>query len=175
MGIIQMIFWTWLSERLDKRFFVALASQIWCLPLLIALVILPAHESPWSRWVLSTMLVGSPFIHPIFMAITSRNAGTVRTRTVASALYNMTFQASTIISQNIYRQDDKPLYRRGNKILIAICVYNLVLMVAGRQYYAVVNRRRARVWDNMTKEEKETYLMTTTDQGNQRLEFRFAH
>lgn len=109
------------------------------------------------------------------MAITSRNAGTVRTRTVASALYNMTFQASTIVSQNVYRQDDKPLYRRGNKILIAICVYNLVLFVAAKQYYVVVNRRRARVWDGMTKEEKETYLQTTTDKGNRRLEFRFAH
>ncbi|XP_014560121.1 hypothetical protein COCVIDRAFT_12992 [Bipolaris victoriae FI3] len=173
--IIQMIFWTWVSERTNQRFLVALVSQVWCLPLLIALEVLPADASHWSRWALCTLLVGIPFIHPIFMAITSRNAGTVRTRTVASALYNMTFQASTIVSQNVYRQDDKPLYRRGNKILIAICVYNLVLFVAAKQYYVVVNRRRARVWDGMTKEEKETYLQTTTDKGNRRLEFRFAH
>ena len=170
-----MIFWTWVAERLNQRFLVTLFSQVWAMPLLIALEILPANASHWSRWVLSTMLVGGPFIHPTFMAITSRNAGTVRTRTVASAIYNMTFQASTIISQNVYRQDDKPLYRRGNKILIAICAYNFLLFLGAKQYYVVVNRRRARIWDSMTKEEKEVYLQTTKDQGNRRLEFRFAH
>lgn len=35
------------------------------------------------------------------VAITSRNAGSVRTRTVGSALYNMTVQAGSIISSNV--------------------------------------------------------------------------
>ncbi|KAJ5030633.1 major facilitator superfamily domain-containing protein [Bipolaris maydis] len=125
--MIQMIFWTWVSERTDQRLLVALVSQVWCLPLLIALEVLPANASHWSRWVLCTLLVGSPFRHPIFM------------------------------------------------ILIATCMYNLVLFVASKQYYIVLNRRRARIWDGMTREEKETYLLTTTDKGNRRLESRFAH
>jgi hypothetical protein len=41
--------------------------------------------------------------HPIQVAWNSRNANTVRSRTVASALYNMFVQAGGIISANIYR------------------------------------------------------------------------
>jgi hypothetical protein len=150
-------------------------SQVWALPLLIALEVLSEGASPWSRWVLSTLLVGHPYVHAILVAITSRNAGTVRTRTVASALYNMTVQASNIISQNIYRNDDKPLYRKGNKVLIGICVFNFALFVGAKVFYVKVNRRREAVWAGMSREEKEGYLETTKDEGNKRLDFRFAH
>ena len=50
-------------------------------------------------------------------------------------VYNMSVQASSIISQNIYRNDDKPLYRRGNKILIGICAYNFLLFIGAKIYY----------------------------------------
>lgn len=121
------------------------------------------------------MLVGHPYVHAILVAITSRNAGTVRTRTVASALYNMCVQAGSIISQNIYRDDDKPLYRRGNKVLIAICCWNYAVFIGAKLYYVWVNGKREKVWDSMSKEEKEAYLETTKEKGNKRLDFRFAH
>jgi hypothetical protein len=152
-----------------------MVSQIWAFPLLIALEVLPVSASHWSRWTLSTLLVGHPYVHAILVAITSRNAGAVRTRTVASALYNMCVQASSIISQNIYRDDDKPYYRRGNKVLIAICAWNFVVFIGAKLYYVNVNKKRESVWESMNKEEKETYLETTKDQGNKRLDFRFAH
>ncbi|KAH3905515.1 hypothetical protein HBI56_200120 [Parastagonospora nodorum] len=173
--ILQLLFWTWLSERIDQRFLIALMSQVWALPLLIALEFLSKSASHWSRYILSTLLVGHPYSHAILVAITSRNAGAVRTRTVASALYNMCVQASNIISQNIYRDDDKPYYRRGNKILIAICAVNFVLFVGAKLYYVDVNRKREKIWQSMSKDEKETYLETTKDKGNKRLDFRFAH
>ncbi|KAI8934985.1 hypothetical protein NX059_008651 [Plenodomus lindquistii] len=173
--IIQLLFWTWVSERINQRFLVCLVSQIWVLPLLIALEFLAVGASPWARWTLATLVVGHPYVHAILVAITSRNAGTVRTRTVASAVYNMTVQASSIISQNIYRDDDKPLYRRGNKVLIAICAYNFALFIGAKVFYVMVNKKRERVWGNMSDDEKETYLATTKDKGNKRLDFRFAH
>ncbi|KAF9737858.1 hypothetical protein PMIN06_004306 [Paraphaeosphaeria minitans] len=173
--ICQLLFWTWLSEKINQRFLVGLCSQIWVFPLLVALECLSKSASPWVRWALSTMIVGHPYVHAIIVAITSRNAGTVRTRTVASAMYNMCVQASSMISQNIYREDDKPLYRRGNKVLIAITVMNFFLFVGAKSYYVFVNERRNKIWDAMSKEEKEAYLETTTDKGNKRLDFRFAH
>jgi hypothetical protein len=173
--ILQLLFFTWLSERLNQRFLIGLLSQVWVFPLLIALEFLAKNVSPWARWTLSTLLVGHPYVHAILVAITSRNAGTVRTRTVASALYNMTVQASNIIAQNIYRDDDKPLYRRGNKILIAIAVWNFFVFIGAKFYYMGINKKRERIWGSMNKEEKETYLETTKDKGNKRLDFRFAH
>lgn len=145
-----------------------LCSQIWALPLLIALEVIPKSVNHWARWAISTLLVGHPYVHAILVAITSRNAGTVRTRTVASALYNMCVQASSIISSNIYRDDDKPLYRRGNKVLIGLCCYNFALFVGAKLYYAAINRKREKVWSALSKEEKETYLETTSDKGNKR-------
>ena len=87
----------------------------------------------------------------------------------------MTVQASNIISQNIYRNDDKPLYRKGNKVLIGICAFNFALFVGAKVFYMQVNKRRERIWAAMSKDEKETYLETTKDEGNKRLDFRFAH
>lgn len=141
-----------MSEKINQRFLTGLISQIWVMPLLIALALIPARVSAWTKWVLATLVVGHPYVHAVclttalstseneadgsvldLVAITSRNAGTVKTRTVASALYNMCVQASSIIAQNvsstsavadslhvqwsiltaqIYRDDDKPLYRR---------------------------------------------------------------
>jgi hypothetical protein len=173
--IIQLLFWTWVSEKVNDRFLVGLISQIWALPLLVALECISPHSSPWARWVLAIMIVGHPYVHAILVAITSRNAGTVRTRTVASAIYNMTVQAGSIISQNIYREDDKPLYRRGNKVLIAICAYNFALFIGAKIFYMAVNKKREAVWSSMSLEDKETYLATTKDKGNKRLDFRFAH
>lgn len=90
-------------------------------------------------------------------------------------MYNMCVQSSNIISQNIYRDDDKPLYRRGNKVLIGICAYNFAIFIGAKIYYVMTNRKRERLWNTMSIEEKETYLATTKDKGNKRLDFRFAH
>lgn len=88
--------------------------------------------------------------------------------------YNMFLQAGVIISSNIYRADDAPLYRRGNSILIGILCLNLVLYVLAKTYYIWRNRVRERKWDAMTPEEKLVYLSDHQDVGNKRLDFRLA-
>jgi hypothetical protein len=130
--------------------------------------VLPASTSHWARWSIATLLVGHPNVHAILVAITSRNAGAVRTFNVASALYNMAVQASSIISQNIYRDDDKPLYRRGNKVLVGIVAMNFVLFIGAKLYHIFLNKKRDRIWEAMSRDEKEHYLETTTDEGNER-------
>ncbi|KAI9744912.1 MAG: hypothetical protein M1818_001838 [Claussenomyces sp. TS43310] len=195
--LIQLIFWTWLSEKINNRFLIVLFCQIYMLPILVALEILPAGNA-WGRYVLSILLVGFPYIHAIIgsislhplgyrlyivqklirtsaVALTSRNAGSVRTRTIGSAIYNMTVQASNIISSNIYRDNDKPLYRRGNKALLGIVAWNFVFIIAIKGYYMWRNASRETKWNAMTQEEKVQYLATTSDKGNKRLDFRFAH
>ncbi|KAF2114546.1 phthalate transporter [Lophiotrema nucula] len=173
--ICQLLFWTWLSEKINERFLTALVSQLWALPLLIALAVIPAATSHWAKWAISCLLVGHPYMHAILVSLGSRNAGTVRTRTVASALYNMAVQASSIVASNIYRDDDKPLYRRGNKVLIGICAYNIFIFIGAKLFYVHVNRKRDNKWNAMSAQEREHYLATTTDKGNKRLDFRFAH
>lgn len=87
----------------------------------------------------------------------------------------MCVQASSIIASNIYRTDDKPLYRKGNKILLGIIAWNFALIIGIKFYYMKRNSTREQKWNSMTQAEKDYYLENTEDKGNKRLDFRFAH
>ena len=64
--IVQLLTWTWVSEKINNRFVIILVCQLWMLPLLIALEVLPSSAAyTWARYTLNTMLVGFPYIHPI--------------------------------------------------------------------------------------------------------------
>lgn len=160
---------------MDSRLYICAFAQVWGLPLLIAVETIPDSASPWVRFVLLTLLTAYPYIHAIQVALQSRNANSVRTRTVASAFYNMMAQLGNIVSSNIYRDDDKPYYRRGNKALIGITCLNLVLYALAKLYYVWKNNKREKIWRSWTAEEQSKYLETTTDKGNKRIDFRFAH
>jgi MFS family permease len=174
--IIQLLFWTWVSEKLNQRMLIGLISQIWVFPLLIALETLPVKfaGSNWVKWTLSTMIIGYPYAHAVLVGLASRNAGTVRTRTVASSLYNMAVQTGSVISSQIYRADDKPYYYKGNKVLLGLVAWNVILFIGAKVYYESRNKERDEKWSSMTREERLHYLNTTSDKGNKRLDFRFA-
>ena len=63
--IIQLLFWTWFSEKTNQRFFVGLVSQIWAIPLIIALETLPSQfaGANWVRYAISSLIVGYPYAH----------------------------------------------------------------------------------------------------------------
>ena len=64
--IMQALFWAWLSEKFNSRFLIILVAQLWCLPLVIALKVLPGGSAfVWARYVLNFLLIGFPYIHPI--------------------------------------------------------------------------------------------------------------
>ena len=80
----------------------------------------------------------------------------------------MSVQASNIIAANIYRDQDKPLYRRGNKVLLGLAALSIVWLLLIKAFYAWRNKQKERVWNAMTLSEKEHYLATTKDEGNRR-------
>ncbi|KAI5290786.1 hypothetical protein KEM54_000444 [Ascosphaera aggregata] len=174
--IIQLLFFTWLAERTNQRMLVGVYAEIYNLACCIALRRLPDSASPWSRWALSTLLIASPYVHACMVALASRNAGSVRTRTVATALYNMTFQASSIIGINVSAiyplVDDKPYYRRGNTALIGVSAADIALFLGARYYYIWRNRVHKKYWDAMTPQEKDAYVAANKDKGNKRYDFR---
>jgi hypothetical protein len=168
---------TWFSEFTGQRMLVASTQNIWLLPCLIALRWWPGAgqvSSAWATFALLTVLLSTPYTHPINVSLCSRNSGSVRTRSVSAAFYNMCVQAGTIISSNIYRADDKPLYHRGNETLIGIDVLAIVLFVGAKVYYVWRNKQKEAKWSAMSEEEKSEYVANTKDEGNKRLDFRFA-
>ncbi|KAF5630339.1 tartrate transporter [Fusarium sp. NRRL 52700] len=166
--LVHLILISWYSEKINNRMAILLYYSFWCFVLLLTLELLPANASPWAWYSATILMIGFPYIHSINVSLTSRNAGSVRTRTVGSAMYNMICQASSVISSQIYRDDDKPLYRRGNKVLLALVGWNVVMTVFIKGYYIWRNKTREQIWDAMSDEEKDEYLRTTKDEGNKR-------
>ncbi|KAK9351065.1 major facilitator superfamily domain-containing protein [Lipomyces doorenjongii] len=174
-GVINMLLFTYLSQRYNQRAIMGFLAQVWIFPTLIALESFGVHTNRWSKYATTIVLLSHPSTHAVHVAWTSQNSNSVRTRTVASALYNISVQISGIIGNYIYRADDQPLYKRGNKVLIGLCCMNMVIYLLVKVYYVMRNRHRDKIWNAMTQQEKEHYMNTTTDRGNKRLEFRFVH
>lgn len=80
-----------------------------------------------------------------------------------------------MISNFIYLEDDKPLYKRGNTVLFALNMFGLVGFVLTKVYYVWRNKQRDRIWKAMTEDERTAYIADTTVVGSRRLDFRFAH
>lgn len=101
LWIVNLLVLTRISEAINERVLLGMVGQVWVLPILIALVILPETRSKWTTLILVSLLFAQPYIHAMLVALTSRNSGSVRTRTVSAALYNMSLQASNVIATNV--------------------------------------------------------------------------
>ncbi|KAI1486463.1 major facilitator superfamily transporter [Biscogniauxia mediterranea] len=172
---IMMLLITALSELVDNRSFVAMAEDAWLLPCFAALLALADPINPWVYFAIATVLLAFPYTHPIQVAWTSRNAGSVQNRTVSASLYNMWVQVSGMIGANIYQPEDAPRYFKANRGLLVICIWMCLIQYPGTYfYYRWRNNSKAKKWDAMTPEEQDYYRKNTTDEGNKRLDFRFA-
>ncbi|CAI4215734.1 unnamed protein product [Parascedosporium putredinis] len=80
-----------------------------------------------------------------------------------------------MIGSNIYQSDDRPQYRRANRLLIGITCFNVLFYLLVKAYYIWRNKSKKRQWDAMSEREKRRYLDESRDAGNKRLEFIFAH
>ncbi|KAJ5921650.1 major facilitator superfamily domain-containing protein [Penicillium verhagenii] len=170
---INLLLITELSVRVNQISLIGLLAQLWSLPFLIVLYTSAGTLSHWGLYAVSFVLLGWPNPQAAQVGWCSRLSNSVRTRAVSAALFNIMIQLSGIASSNIYRSDDKPLYRRGNKQLIAINVAAIIAYALAKIYYVSRNRWKKTQWDKMDHQEKAVYLETTTDQGNKRLDFYF--
>ncbi|EED22622.1 MFS transporter, putative [Talaromyces stipitatus ATCC 10500] len=170
---INLLLITELTERFHQISIIGLLTQLWCLPLLIILFKCAGTLSNWGLYAVTFVLLGWPSPHAAQVGWCSRLSNTVRTRAVSAALYNITIQLSGIASSNIYRSDDSPLYHRGNKQLISINAATIVVYALAKIYYDARNRWKRTRWEKMSPNEKASYLETTADLGNKRLDFQF--
>ncbi|GJE86200.1 MFS general substrate transporter [Phanerochaete sordida] len=175
LGGITLLMAGYFSELVNSRVSATIVLQLWALPLLIALYTFNAHTSQWAYYAVVTLITGFPYVHPVQVAWASSNSSSVRTRTISASIYNMFVQAGAMVGANIYRDDDKPLYKRGNRVLIGICAMNIVLYVFTYFFYRTLNKRRERIWNSWTPKEQQDYLDTTEDQGNKKMNFRFVY
>lgn len=168
----------WLGQKLNERSFVSSLSNIWTLPLLIALVTIPSSlETHWNwvRFALLTLIGAYPYCHPLIIAWLSQNCHSVRNRAVSTCLYNMSYQVGSIFATQIYRQGDRPYYHKGTYALIALSAWSIVQCWLTKLYYAWRNRQKEAEWSKLTSDEKIEYTITTHTVGASRLDARFVH
>ncbi|CZT48815.1 related to nicotinamide mononucleotide permease [Rhynchosporium secalis] len=174
--VVTMLALTYAAEVFGELTFTALIGQIWALPFLVFINIVDISQiNKWLAWAIMTALLSFPNAHPMQVGWNSRNSNTVRSRTVSAALYNMCVQTSGIVAANIYREDDAPRYKRGNHILLSLVALNIFLYLGTKLYYVKRNAYRDKIRNGMSEDEKLSYISKTTDEGNKRLDFRFAH
>jgi len=174
--IITLLGLTRLSEWTNERTLVSMLQNVWLLPCLIALRFWPGIiKEAWATYALTVVTLSYPYCHAILVAWVSKNSNNVGSRSVSAALYNIMVQAGSVISTFIYRNDDKPKYRRGNTALLIINIFVILIFISTKIYYVTKNKVRDRKWAAMTQEERIDYLKNSTDVGSRRLDFRFAH
>ena len=107
-----------LTKRLALN---GIIGQVWALPFLIALhTINTSTTNKWIVFAIVTLLLGYPSNHSVQVGWASRNANTVRTRTVSTAMYNMCCQAGSIVYSNIYRAGTLIFQEQSRAMLIQI-------------------------------------------------------
>ncbi|KAK5175365.1 uncharacterized protein LTR77_000504 [Saxophila tyrrhenica] len=171
----NLLLFTYFSELVNERLLVSSLSQVWCLPMLISMYVLPFDRENINTWALAFLTCAQPFVHAMLLGLASRNSGSVANRAVSVAVYNMCVAACNIIALNIYKREDAPFYFAGNKILIVVAGCNIVLFLIAKRFYVSLNQRREVRWETMSRQDRQVYLATTKDRGNKRLDFRFAH
>lgn len=178
LQIVLMLALAKSSEYFNERAIHCFVGEFWCIPLLSALLGLPASGHAWPRFTLTTLISGYPYFHPIISAWISENSFNVKKRALTAATYNVIVQIGSVIGSQIYREDDSPYYYRGNKVCVSICAVALVVLVVQRQWLALLNKRKDRVWGAMGTEERAVYqadVVAREKEGNRRLEFRFKY
>ncbi|AAS54725.2 AGR235Wp [Eremothecium gossypii ATCC 10895] len=173
---ISMLIFTKLSDVWDERALMEIFPLIWkgitlgCLRWWSG-----SFVDKWGTYALLITLRAVPSYSPIYTGWSSKNANSVRTRAVAAAAGQFFNKIGYILANQTYRKDDAPAYHRGNLLLFCINLITIPLMIGSKLYFVWRNKRRDELWNKMTEKERQHYTLTTTDQGNKRLDFRFAH
>ncbi|KAM3164101.1 hypothetical protein ACU8KH_00997 [Lachancea thermotolerans] len=176
IAVITMLLAGYFSEVVNQRALIIMGTPIWVLIFLFPLRYWPGSQvDVWGTYAILTILLGQAPIWPLTISWCSANSNSVRTRAVSAAVVNIFSQASNIVSANIYRDDDKPLYHRGNEALIGTAFAAIASCLFAKFYYIWRNKQKDNKWSALSEEEKSYYLANTTDQGNKRLDFRFVH
>lgn len=176
LTVITMLTLGYLSEVIKSRALVLGSIPVWILACLFPLRYWPGSQvNVWGTYAILTVLLGACPLWPLSISWCSANSNSVRNRAVSAAVVNMFLQAAGIVSANIYRADDAPLYHRGNVVLIGIAFGAVGACILSRFYYIYRNNQKEKKWNALTIEEQEDYVKNTDDQANKRLDFRFVY
>ncbi|THX13816.1 putative MFS transporter [Aureobasidium pullulans] len=167
---------TWSSGHFKEKVFHCIIPGCIEIPLFAALLILPPHGYSWVRFTIITLIISSPSSHPIMASWISVNSFDPKKRGITIALFGTFHEIGSIAAAQIYRDDDKPYYYTGNKVLISICAVSIVGLLIHREVLKHINRKKKRAWESLSEVEQREYSRNQEHSiGNKSLTFRFYY
>ncbi|KAJ3036811.1 hypothetical protein HDV00_002364 [Rhizophlyctis rosea] len=175
LQFFTMVFFTNHSDKHNERGYHGAIMVFWPVIGWLLLVLLPDSTSKYGLYAAILFVAAWPITHPLNIAWMSRNAAPIGKRTVASGAIIGFANLFAIPGAYIYQQSDAPRFRKGNSVNAALAAAAVLIFLLMKFTYVRINRSRDRKWDALTEKEKADYIATTKDEGNNRLDFRFAH
>lgn len=87
------------------------------------------------------------------MALNARSSGE---RSITLAIFIMSANCSGIVGSQLFQQEDKPLYRVGWTVAVALVPFSLLLSLWANVQYRLFNRRLAKQ-GKLTEETRYRY------------------
>ncbi|KAI8092669.1 major facilitator superfamily domain-containing protein [Halteromyces radiatus] len=166
------------SDRHGQVALHGLIGTLWSLVGFVMMRLLPeqvdtVNGGRWTFYLIVLFTAATPSWHGMQIAWMSSNLAPIGKRTLALGAVISAANLNGVPGSMIYRSNDSPLYRHGNMICIYLQIATTCLWLIQRTRYTLKNKSREQKWSKMTHQEKEIYIKTTSDVGNNRLDYRF--
>ncbi|KAI7888731.1 major facilitator superfamily domain-containing protein [Mucor mucedo] len=173
IGLVGSIFIAQWSDKSGNVTFFAMIGTIWALLGFILLEVLPDNVGRWQLYGAALFTASAPSWHGMQVAWMSSNIAPIGKRTLALAAVVGAANINGVPGSQIYKANDAPRYRQGNKINIVLQAVTIGLFLFQRTRYNLTNKWRRRVWNSMSDYEKHVYQNENGDQGNNRLDYQY--
>ncbi|KAG0038294.1 hypothetical protein BGZ82_000601 [Podila clonocystis] len=176
VGLLVMSIVSFSSDRHNERAFHGAIATFYYACCVASLALLPIGASKYSLYVaLIFTMGGSTCWHPVNAAwIASNTAGTGK-RTIALAMYIMSVNLTAIAGSNVFRANAAPRFLTGMWILFGSLAITIALFIFQRYHFRYLNAKRANITKDWTDQDWRNYNATTTDHGDDRVDFVYTY
>ncbi|KAF9963516.1 hypothetical protein BGZ70_007369 [Mortierella alpina] len=160
------------SDRLNERAYHGAFATLYYAICVLALALLPLDASKYSLYICLIFTMGAQTCwHPVNAAWIAGNTAPVGKRTIALAMYIISVNITAIAGSNVFRAKHAPRFITGMWILFGSLLITISLFIFQRFHLRYINDKRAKITRDWTAQDWKQYDETTTDVGDDRLDF----
>ncbi|KAI8062955.1 major facilitator superfamily domain-containing protein [Thamnidium elegans] len=161
------------ADRYGNYALHAIIGCVWSMVGFLAIQFIPDDTGRWGFYAVMLFMASTPSWHGMQVAWMSSNLAPVGKRTIALGAVVGAANICSVPGSQIYQENDAPRFHTGNWINFGIITASAIMFIFQRFRYSYTNKYRSQKWNAMSDERKKEYLKSTTDEGSNRLDFRF--
>ncbi|KAL1412249.1 hypothetical protein Q8F55_003260 [Vanrija albida] len=164
------------ADKWDRRGYPILFVALWTLAGLIALYKLPILSGGnWGFYAAMVVTAAAPVWQSYNVTWVALNARSPAERSITYAVYIGCSNLGGVYGNQVFRQNDKPLYRRAWAAVLSLGVIWTVFTAVQIVQYELSNRAKEKKWAQLSKEEQDAYDAETSNEPiSKRLNARYA-